>query len=192
MLVKSQTRFTCFWPSPKPKRGARDHSGLRVPGRQFSRLLQQPVPGPDRRGERRELRLCAGAGRGRGRNRDNRRHPLQPGEARRALDRALRGASSSRTELDARRGIEADSSGDERFISKVRRHFLRLLRVPEPSPKSRANRCGAAIAYHLQAFQELTSRFSNRGKFPGTQLHKAKCCSCEIESYQALARAPAF
>ncbi len=32
----------------------------------------------------------------------------------------------------------------------------------------------------------------NRGKFPGTQLHKAKCCSCEIESYQALARAPAF
>ncbi len=21
----------------------------------------------------------------------------------------------------------------------------------------------------------------NRGKFPGTQLHKRKCCSCEIE-----------
>ena len=32
----------------------------------------------------------------------------------------------------------------------------------------------------------------DRGKFPGTQLHKGNCCSCEIESYQAFARASAF
>ena len=47
-----------------PERGARHHSGLRLSGRQFPRLLQRAVPGQDRRGERRQLRLCAGAGGG--------------------------------------------------------------------------------------------------------------------------------
>ena len=72
-------------------RGARDHSGLRLSGRQFPRLLQRAVPGSDRPGERRQLRLRAGAGGGRGRGRDHRRHPLQPGEARACADGALKG-----------------------------------------------------------------------------------------------------
>ena len=77
------------------RRGARDVAGLRLSGRQFPRLLQRPVPGQARRGERRRLRLCAGAGGRLRRGRADRRHPLQPGEARRDAARALRGARAS-------------------------------------------------------------------------------------------------
>jgi hypothetical protein len=28
----------------------------------------------------------------------------------------------------------------------------------------------------------LELKWRNRGKFPGTQLHKNRCCKCEIES----------
>ncbi len=54
-------------------RGARHHSGLRLSGRQLPRLLQRPVPGQDRRGQWRRLRLCAGAGGRGGGGRDRRR-----------------------------------------------------------------------------------------------------------------------
>ena len=78
------------------ERGARHHPGLRLPGRQLPRLLQRAVPGQDRRGQRRELRLCAGAGGHRGGDRDGHHHPLQPRTPRRAFDGALRGAVSGR------------------------------------------------------------------------------------------------
>src|SRR5208282_4827514 len=38
----------------------------------------------------------------------------------------------------------------------------------------------------------LAEKLGNRGRFPGTQLHNAKCCYCEIESSQAFAGAPAL
>ncbi len=47
-----------------PGRGARHHPGLRLSGRQLPRLLQRPVPGQDRRGQRRKLRVRAGSGGG--------------------------------------------------------------------------------------------------------------------------------
>ena len=55
--------------------------GLRLSGRQFPRFLQRSVPGADRSGERRQLRLCPGAGGGRDRGRNRRRDPFQPGAA---------------------------------------------------------------------------------------------------------------
>ena len=69
---------------------ARDHSRLRLSGRQFPRLLQRSAPGADRGSERRQLRVCAGSGGGRGRGRDRHCDTLQPGAARRTFEGALR------------------------------------------------------------------------------------------------------
>ena len=69
----------------RPGRGARHHPGLRLSGRQLPRLLQRPVPGQDRRGQRRKLRVRAGAGGGDRRGDHRRRHPLQPGAARASI-----------------------------------------------------------------------------------------------------------
>ena len=72
------------------RRRARHNPRLRLPGRQLPRLLQRSVPGQDRRGQRRQLRLRAGAvGRDR-RHRHRHHHSLQPGAARRTADSALR------------------------------------------------------------------------------------------------------
>ena len=70
-------------------RGAGNHSRLRLSGRQFPRFLQRSFPGSDRRRERQQLRLRAGAGGRRDRGCDHRRDPLQPRATRRTLEGAL-------------------------------------------------------------------------------------------------------
>ncbi len=73
----------------RARRGARDHPRVRLPGRQFPRLLQRAIPGQDRRGQWRQLCVRAGGGRGRRGGRHRCRHPLQSRAPRRASDGAL-------------------------------------------------------------------------------------------------------
>ena len=76
---------------------------------------------PDRRGERRQLRLRARAGRRRGRDRDHRRHPLQPGEARASADCALSSKTCAIRASGAWPGrvLDAELTIVARFISSM-------------------------------------------------------------------------
>ena len=54
----------------------------------------------------------------------------------------------------------------------------------------RAARPGAAAAERRHGWGRLFSTFGNRGKFPGTHLHKRFCCDCEVKQKQSLAGTP--